>query len=195
MNAAQLFTSHMRTKRGFSLIELMVVLVVIGMLLGVVVPAYNSLVEDNRLVTNINELSASITYARSEAMKRGVPVRICISDDASIDAADCSNGSDWTAGWNVRVVGAGGVVLRRQAPMAGIESLDEIGNPADDGRITFDRLGFTGDARTIISCNADDDATRARGLVVNVVGQVRMAGDSNGDGTVEDAAATNVVCP
>ncbi len=195
MNAAQPLQSHKRDSRGFSLIELMAVLVVIGMLLGVGVPAYNSLVEDNRLVTNINELASAITYARSEAMKRGVPVRICISNNGNINAAGCSNGSDWTAGWNVRVVGAGGLVLRRQSPMPGAESLDELGNPANDGVITFDRLGFTGDSRTIISCNADDEAPRARGLIVNVVGQVRMAGDSNADGTVEDAAAANVACP
>ncbi len=193
MNVAPLLTPPPNAKRGFSLIELMAVLVVVGMLLGVGVPAYNSLVEDNRLVTNINELSAAITYARSEAMKRGVPVRICIAKNADIDAAGCSNGSDWTGGWNVAVVG--GAVLRRHAPIVGGETLDELGSPANDGIITFDRLGFTGDSRTIASCNADDVAARARGLIVNVVGQVRMAGDSNSDGTVEDAAGVNVTCP
>lgn len=179
--------------RGFSLVELMATLCVIGLLMGVGVPAYESLVEDNRLVTNVNELVAAIHYARSEAIKRGAPVRICIANNSSINAGGCSGGSDWSAGWNVRIVG--GAVLQRRAPMQGAETLDEIGSPTNDGRITFDRLGFTADTRTVISCNADDEATRARGLIVNVVGQVRTAADTNGDNIVEDAGGTNVACP
>ena len=179
--------------RGFSLIELMATLIVMSLLLGAGVPAYESLVEDNRMVTNINELSAAIQFARSEAIKRGAPVRLCISANASLNNGGCSGGSDWSAGWNVRVVG--GAVLRRRAPLDGPETLDEIGNPANDGRFTFDRLGFTADTKTVLSCNVDDEATKARGVVVNAVGQVRTAGDSDGNGVVEDAAGANVACP
>ncbi len=182
-----------RRDGGFSLIELMGTLMIFALLLGAGLPAYESLVEDNRMVTNVNELSAAIQFARSEAIKRGVPVRICISANASLNNGGCSGGSDWSGGWNVRVVG--GAVLRRHAPLNGNESLDEIGNPTNDGIFTFDRLGFTADVKTILACNADDVAAKARGIIVNAVGQVRTAGDSDANGVVEDAAGANVSCP
>lgn len=188
-------TKTKRTARGFSLIELLAAMVIMGLLLGAGVPAYESLVEDNRMVTNINELSAAVQFARSEALKRGAPVRLCISANASLNNGGCSNGSDWSAGWNVRVSGGGGAVLRRRAPLDGAETLDELGSPANDGRITFDRLGFTADVKTIVACNVDDEAGRARGIIINAVGQVRTAGDSDANGVVEDAAGTNVACP
>lgn len=185
---------HMyKSARGFTLVELMATLMILAVLLGAGVPAYESLIEDNRMVTNINELSAAIQFSRSEAIKRGLPVRMCISANAALNNGGCSGGSDWSAGWNVRVVG--GAVIRRRAPLDGIETLDEIGSPANDGRYTFDRLGFTADTKTVVACNADDVAAKARGIVVNAVGQVRTAGDSDADGIVEDAAGDNVACP
>lgn len=182
-----------KSARGFTLIELLATLVILALLLGAGVPAYESLIEDNRMVTNINELSAAIQFSRSEAIKRGVPVRMCISANAALNNGGCSNGSDWSAGWNVRVVG--GDVLRRRAPLDGLETLDEIGNPANDGRFTFDRLGFTADTKVVVACNVDNVAAKARGIVVNAVGQVRTSGDSNADGIVEDADNVNVACP
>lgn len=182
-----------KSARGFTLIELLATLVILALLLGAGVPAYESLIEDNRMVTNINELSAAIQFSRSEAIKRGVPVRMCISANGNLNNGGCSNGSDWSAGWNVRVVG--GDVLRRRAPLDGLETLDEIGSPANDGRFTFDRLGFTADTKVVVACNVDDVAAKARGIIVNAVGQVRTAGDSNADGVVEDEAGANVACP
>jgi len=187
------FKPQLRSQRGWTLVELLATLTILAVLLGTGVPAYEALVEDNRMVNGINDISASIQFARSEALKRGVPVRICISDSANANASGCSGGSDWAAGWNVSVVG--GDLLRSHSPLIGAESFDELGNPADSGRLTFDRLGFTADGRTIVACNADDEANRARAIIVNTVGQVRTAGDTGGDNIVEDAAGLNVACP
>lgn len=181
-------------EQGLSLIELLATLTVVAVLLGMGVPAYDSLVEDNRLVSNTNELVAAMHFARSEAIKRGTDVRICISNNANVGAAGCSGGTDWSAGWNVRVVGAGGAVLQRHAPLEGNETLVELGNNTRVGQLRFDRLGFTTDGRTIISCDADKSDTTARGLIVNAVGQVRAAGDTDNDNIVEDAAGNDIDC-
>ena len=180
--------------RGMSLIEMLAALTVVAVLLGMGIPAYDSLVEENRLVSNNNELVAAMHYARSEAIKRGRVVRICISNNANVNAGGCSGGTDWSAGWNIREVGAGGQVLRRHPPLGGNETLIELGNNARVGQLRFDRLGFTADGRTIISCDADQSDTTARGLIVNAVGQVRTAGDTDGDNIVEDAAGNDIDC-
>ncbi|WP_125076537.1 Tfp pilus assembly protein FimT/FimU [Pseudoxanthomonas sp. SGT-18] len=80
---------------GFTLMELMVTLAVLAILLAVGLPSFQGSLRSNRLATTTNELIASMSLARSEAIRNGRGSGVC----ASADGASC--GDDWAAGWLV----------------------------------------------------------------------------------------------
>ncbi len=96
-----------RYRAGFTLIELMIVLVIAVVLVTIAVPAFSTFLNNQRVTTQANNLVTAIHLARSEAVKRGDVVELCASSDAS----SC-NSSDWSQGWIVREPGVGGDVIR-----------------------------------------------------------------------------------
>lgn len=91
-------------EKGFTLIELMVSLVVVGILLLVAVPNFGNFVAQSRVDSVKNKLVSSIALARSEAIKRGVAVAVCRKnpDPALTCVGTAVVGSkDWSDGWLV----------------------------------------------------------------------------------------------
>jgi type IV fimbrial biogenesis protein FimT len=82
---------------GFTLMDLLVTLTVLGILVAVGIPSFSSVIRNNRIAANTNELVTSLTYARSEAMKRGDVVAVC----PSADGENCADSNDWSTGWFV----------------------------------------------------------------------------------------------
>ena len=82
---------------GFTLIELMVTVAVVGVLAVVGVPAMTGLIHANRLAAANDNLTAALQLARSEAIRRGASVTVC----ASANGTTCANQTAWTR-WIVR---------------------------------------------------------------------------------------------
>jgi len=80
---------------GFTLMELMVTIAIAGILLGVAIPSFTSIISSNRLTTYANELVTALNLARSEAIKRGVRITLCKSTNGN----SCTAGNDWSQGW------------------------------------------------------------------------------------------------
>lgn len=57
-------------QRGFTSIELMVVVVIAGVLLVLALPSFNDLMERRRIEGQANELVSDLSYAKSEAVQR-----------------------------------------------------------------------------------------------------------------------------
>jgi prepilin-type N-terminal cleavage/methylation domain-containing protein len=68
-------------QRGFTLWELLMTLLVAGIMLGVGVPNVMEFQRNSGMVTAANDLVTELLAARSEAVKRQVPVTICMTDD------------------------------------------------------------------------------------------------------------------
>jgi len=88
-----------RALAGFTLMDLLTTLAVLGILVAVGIPSFSSVVRNNRITAHTNELVTALTYARSEAMKRGDVVTTCPSTDGEF----CAGSNDWSTGWIVFV--------------------------------------------------------------------------------------------
>lgn len=96
---------HWRATGGFTLIELLVTIVVLSILLGLAVPAFRSLMQNDQQWVQTNNLILSLNAARSEAIKNdttspaiagGGGAQICTSNNG----VTCT-GTPWEQGWIV----------------------------------------------------------------------------------------------
>lgn len=94
----------MRKAAGFTLIELLFTLTVAGILVGLAGPSFKTTIQNNRLVTQGNDLLGALIYARSEAVELNSTVTVC----ASSDGATClGTGSSWATGWVIGYIPQG----------------------------------------------------------------------------------------
>lgn len=88
---------------GFSLVEMMVVVAILVILTSMGLPAYRNMIEVQRARDAASDLHASLTLARSEALKRNTSVTIT------------PTGGDWAQGWQIDNPGTGGIIESRPA--------------------------------------------------------------------------------
>lgn len=82
---------------GFTMIELMVAVVVLGILLALAVPSFLGLLRDARRSSAVNDLLADMTFARSEAARRGRDIVVC----SNVSSDSCGATTNWGSGWIV----------------------------------------------------------------------------------------------
>lgn len=90
-------SSSRSTNSGFTVVELMTTLTVALLLLVIGVPSVSTLLANNQMVATTNDLVTHLQYARSESVKRQMPVSVCSSGDGLI----CAGSSEWGVGWIV----------------------------------------------------------------------------------------------
>ena len=132
----------MKRQRGFTLTEMLVVSAIVAILLSIGVPSYRYITNSYRLSSEVNGLLGDLMYARSEALKEGQFVTVCVS----VNGKTCSGNTSWDRGWLVfsnpnNKPQPPGAVLRIQAAFTGNppDSFD-----ADNGvsAVTYNREGF-----------------------------------------------------
>ncbi|MGE5470738.1 MAG: GspH/FimT family pseudopilin [Bacteroidota bacterium] len=153
----------MRNK-GFTLVELMVVIAIVGILALVAMPSFTSLISSTRVSSQANDLVAALGITRSEAVKRNAQVQLCPSSDG----ATCSAGTDWSSGWLVRVV-SDGSILRVYPALTSGNTL----TAGSTAFVTYLSNGQTLQAETFNLCGSG--GTQSRSISISVSGRVKSS--------------------
>ena len=110
----------MKSIRGFTLIEVMIVLGILGVIAAFSLPNITAVIQNNRITSETNRLVSNISMARSEATKRRTQITI-----ARTSASDRT----WEGGWQIYTdADVGGNTNR-----AGADTLLRVADPASPG--------------------------------------------------------------
>lgn len=123
-----------RKGRGFTMIELVIVLAIAAILALWGVPSFRSFIASQRIKTASFDMIAMMTIARSEAIKR----------NANVTATPTNN--NWLQGWVVQANPTGGAVtISQQEAMRGgditLTCLDSSNNPQTCAPIVYNSSG------------------------------------------------------
>lgn len=174
-------------QRGFTLIELIMTLAVASIILTQAIPSFTTMINNNRLVTQTNDLVADINVARAEAVTRGVRVVLCNSADSRASGAGCDGTSgDWSTGW---------LMYANDDGTAGYDSSNDtlirIGQPPDstitvkantagNTDLQFNGDGSTNEGGSTVTFAVCDGrgVSEGRQINVNSVGRTRLISGS-----------------
>jgi type IV fimbrial biogenesis protein FimT len=130
----------MRANSGFSLIELMITITVVAILMALGVPSFRYITNSNRVSAEVNALLGDMQFARSEAIKEGLPVTVCPALDATLTGC-AQNSTEWDKGWIVTsLTQTPPAVLRVQKALTNAN--DSFIAKSGTTSVVFDRNGF-----------------------------------------------------
>jgi type IV fimbrial biogenesis protein FimT len=150
----------MRRDSGFTIFELVIVMVIVAILFAIGLPSFKYVTASNRIASEINGLLADMRFARTEAIKEGLPVTICASSNGTSCLGAGASGV-WTTGWIIfsdpssnQTVPGGAVPLRVQPSLyvSYNHSTDTLTDTSNNTyAVTFNRQGFGSNIPTTTS--------------------------------------------
>lgn len=169
----------------------MIVIAIASILLVLAAPSFTTTIQNNLLVTQMNELHTSLNFARSEAIKRNNNVSICVTKDNGVTCKDAGKHQHhFHDGWMVFVdINADGnftgadELLRVHGEIPHNDTKLGIGDANKTVAITYASSGLatSGAGETFILCDARG-ADYATGLIIGPTGRPQLTKDKDANG-------------
>ncbi|MFC3909657.1 GspH/FimT family pseudopilin [Legionella dresdenensis] len=166
----------MSKHRGFTLAEFMITLAIAAIFIALAIPGYYSLIQNNKAVSAVNKLSASLNYARMEAIKRGVRISVCAAANSSLTS--CGNANQWSQGWIVFIDTDNDNVVDGNSDLVKVNEALPTGATITTaaGIVSYDSSGFVSSGATTMTVRAAGcTGNNARQLAIAASGRVSIS--------------------
>ena len=178
--------SNYRYNRGFSLIELMVVLTIVGILIRIGTSTYSSVITSSNISSESNALWGDLQYARSQSIKQGLIVTVCAASTSGNAPYTCSgSATTWSSGWVTYTGTTSGAVtqallLRVQKPLLSTYTMKSTSTNALSS-VSFNSYGFTTTRGSVTVSPPTGSSISSKTVCISAVGNVQIVsgGDSS----------------
>ena len=134
-----------RREAGVTLVELLTVIVIVAILMSIGVPSYRYVTTSNRVATESDALLGDLRAARSEAIREGQQVTVCISKDG----ANCditTTPPSWQEGWIIFSNPDNGQAVATKDPLLRVnKGFPSNGDTFQSSITTVNTINFSGE--------------------------------------------------
>ncbi|MCB1598614.1 MAG: GspH/FimT family pseudopilin [Lysobacterales bacterium] len=161
---------HRRDQRGFTLLELIVVLFIVIVLAALAAPSLREMNVRSIVKANTNDLVTALNLARAEAVKRGS------------DVAVVAQGGDWNNGWAIQTVGVVETLVTHDAIQPDFRVMGAATGGGANDRVVFTATGAlrlaTGYDFNVCRPSYSPGEAESRRIIVSATGSVRSRRDT-----------------
>ena len=197
IGSSRKYAAHNRCTRGFTLVELLIIIAILTILLGVGIPAYVSWMPDINLGSGIRNIKSDVELAKSTAIRENTSCALVFDTSTDPDSYTVFRDNVTT---NL-VQDAGETVIKTVDMPKNVTLLDVVATDFDDNAdgkpaVGFNSRGIPYTYNTVTSLvedlTADGFATlqnsknKYRRLRVTIVGLARIQRSTDGSTWVDD---------
>ncbi|QPG06507.1 GspH/FimT family pseudopilin [Salinimonas marina] len=180
----------MLKQHGLTLVELMITVAIASILITVGAPGISSILQQNQVIADINNISSVARVARFTAVDESASVVMCPTNNYT----KCE--SDWSLAKMVFLdadndgqLGGAETLLVATDPVSSSNTISGV-----TGSLVFRADGSVSQQASIQICPASGNNKYASALLISLWGRLAIATDDDDNGIREDISGTDLSC-
>lgn len=154
------FPFIIRLQRGFTLVEMMVVVAIMAILLGVAAPSFQTFVANAKIRSVAENIQAGLMLAKSEALRRNENISFWLVDGLGATCARSSSGSTWVVSFDNPTEACGSTpsdtvnprLIQTGPPISDTQGVTVAAVSSDAPAVAASCVTFNGFGRVLTNC-------------------------------------------